>query len=170
MDPGYRNILSSCTTCLIPSQHAQTAAVCPGIYWQCCPCISLLVSGAVCAVVTAVTNVVCWSWFRHWSYSQITQRKAANPVIGFCSPQEIPGCWPIYVATCSCVLEPATGLYEDPACLCLSVSEQRYWSVLSLETVSLCLEFFVQLEWFPRVKCKKKILLFYSIWNCCFSQ
>lgn len=122
------------------------------------------------AVVTAVTNVVCSSWFRHWSYSQITQRKAANPVIGFCSPQEIPGCWPIYVATCSCVLEPATGLYEDPACLCLSVSEQRYWSVLSLETVSLCLEFFVQLEWFPRVKCKKKILLFYSIWNCCFSQ
>lgn len=82
-----------------------------------------------------------WQWWLMWfaqissdtALSQIIQQKEANSVaVGFCSPQEIPGCCPIEVAACSCVLELAMltlAYMRDPARLCSSFSEQRYCNV-----------------------------------------
>lgn len=55
----YKHANQLYDTSLIPSWHAETAAVCPGFCSQCCPCTSLLTSEAVCTVVTVVANVVC---------------------------------------------------------------------------------------------------------------
>lgn len=56
-------------------------------------------------LIAGVWGCLCCSdwWWLMWfaqvtsdtGLSQIMQQKAANPVTGFCSPHEIPACWPI---------------------------------------------------------------------------
>lgn len=168
MDPGYRNILSSYTMCLIPSQHAQTAAVCPGIYWQCCPCISLLVS------------VLYWQRWLMWfaqagsdtGLSQIMQGKQLTQSLDFVAHKkfQVAGqfrlllaavCWSQLLLSWLIWGTLHVFVYQSLS-RGIEVSEFRNHQPLSWV---FCSAWMVS-----QSQMKKEDLALNSIWNCCSSQ